>query len=134
MDAGAYALLMENLKERRLRVGALGDIRFPRGVYVYAGGAKAGLEARIERHLDPGDKPRYHVEYLTPAMEFTFPIPFPGAPPESACELAAHIARVPGALPVLNVGTSECACLTHLYGFLDGDPDAVREAVEAWQP
>ncbi|HWG90523.1 MAG TPA: DUF123 domain-containing protein [Candidatus Thermoplasmatota archaeon] len=134
MDAGAYALLMENHRERRLTVGTHGEMRFPPGVYVYAGAAKTGLAARIEKHLDPGPKPRNAIDHVVPKLDFTYPVVYPTTKGEGlACKLADRIAKLPDALPVLGVGVGECACLSHLYGFLDASPDPIREALEAWR-
>jgi len=70
----------------RLRVGSLGDIAFPPGVYVYTGSATRGLLARVGRHLRKQKRKHWHIDYL----------------------LASRHARVVGVILVTDARISEC--------------------------
>ena len=61
----AYALLMCLDDETVLRVGALGELVFPAGYYVYVGSAVRGMTARVARHMRRKKKLHWHVDYLT---------------------------------------------------------------------
>ena len=63
---GAYVLLIRLEKERKIRVGSLGDIDFRAGRYCYVGSAygPGGLEARISRHLRKDKRERWHIDHL----------------------------------------------------------------------
>ena len=61
----SYVLYLELDVPRTLRVGALGDVVFEKGGYLYVGSAKRNRDARIRRHLARTKKVRWHVDYLT---------------------------------------------------------------------
>jgi len=46
-----YILVIENYKERNVKIGRLGELHFPAGIYAYIGSGKKNLIARIKRHL-----------------------------------------------------------------------------------
>jgi hypothetical protein len=49
-DAGVYQLWIELRRPVKVCVGALGEIHFARGTYIYTGRASRGLRARVLRH------------------------------------------------------------------------------------
>ncbi len=112
---GAYVILIELRRERRLRVGALGEFGFPKGMYAYAGSAMSGLEARVARHAKRRKKVHWHVDHLTLAGRVV------GAwmvPSESdlECEINRFIQGLEGARMVARgFGSSDCGCSTHLH-------------------
>jgi Uri superfamily endonuclease len=62
--ATSYQLHIRLRQSLRLRIGALGELQFPAGEYVYTGSARRNLAARIARHRRR-DKPlRWHIDYL----------------------------------------------------------------------
>jgi len=67
-NKGAYCLCI-NVKEKILiRVGALGEIEFNPGHYIYVGSALNGLKARVQRHLKNSrgehNVTHWHIDYL----------------------------------------------------------------------
>ncbi|GAB4252153.1 MAG: hypothetical protein Kow00109_27790 [Acidobacteriota bacterium] len=60
----SYQIWFRLPQELVIRVGALGEQRFPAGLYVYTGSARRGLQARIRRHLRGGAIRRWHIDYL----------------------------------------------------------------------
>lgn len=66
---GTYILVVRLDSPRDLRVGALGDIRFDAGTYIYAGSAMGGLDQRLSRHLSREKTIRWHIDYLTTACD-----------------------------------------------------------------
>ncbi len=63
---GTYILLLHLNTIEDITVGKLGTFRFPAGWYTYIGSAMGpgGLTARLKHHLQPTDKPHWHIDYL----------------------------------------------------------------------
>lgn len=129
-EGGTFGLLLTVASDRTLEVGSLGDVRFPEGVYAYAGQAKRGFARRVDRLEEAESRARRHVDRVVDEAEDREVVRFPG--PVDACDLATHMARASGSLPVIGFGATGCTCLTHLHGFLDSDPDHVHEAFAGW--
>jgi len=73
VDKGTYALVMALKSDAAIAVGRLGcsggtggesEITFPAGYYVYFGSARAGLSARVGRHLKREKRSHWHIDYL----------------------------------------------------------------------
>ena len=64
VDAGTYQLCVKVQRTISVRIGALGHLTFPVGIYVYTGRAKRALRARVKRHLVAQKKPFWHIDYL----------------------------------------------------------------------
>lgn len=129
-DRGTFGLLLEVASDRTLEVGSLGDVRFPQGVYAYAGQAKRGFARRVDRLEEAESRARRHVDRVVDEAAHREVVPFAGT--VGACELATHMARTPGSLPVIGFGATGCTCLTHLHGFLESDRDHVEQVLAAW--
>jgi Uri superfamily endonuclease len=129
-EAGTFGLVLEVGAERRLEVGSLGSVRFPEGQYAYAGQAKRGFDDRVARLVDGESRARRHVDRVVDETTRREAVRFPGD--VDACDLATHLARAPGSLPVIGFGATGCTCLTHLHGFLETDRASVADAVAAW--
>jgi Uri superfamily endonuclease len=119
--AGAYLLRMKVCKPIRLRVGALGQVCFPPGEYLYVGSARKGIRARVERHKRLASTKRgalhWHIDYLLvhEAVQLRRAQAFPGG---SECVLAKKLASQKGAaIPVRGFGSSDCnsGCPAHLF-------------------
>ena len=66
----AVYLLFLQLEERRtIEVGALGEIEFDAGTYVYAGSAMNSAEKRLQRHFSEDKNIHWHIDYLTEEAE-----------------------------------------------------------------
>ncbi len=117
--AGVYLLVLELPRPITLRVGALGRFGFQRGWYVYAGSARRGLRARVERHLAPAKPLRWHVDYLTTAhgvQRVGALLVAEGTASECSLNRAAG-ALLGGAVPAPGFGASDCraGCPAHLW-------------------
>lgn len=127
---GTFGLLLDVASERTLEVGSLGSVRFPEGVYAYAGESKRGFGRRVDRLVEAETRARRHVDRVVDEATGREAVRFPGD--VDACDLATHLARAQGSLPVIGFGATGCTCLSHLYGFLEADPDGVEETVAGW--
>ncbi len=109
---GCYLLVIENDTRIVVTVGALGDIFFPEGYYVYAGSAMGGLEQRIARHRKKEKKLRWHIDYLlTHTRLIKVHRIVTGKNVE--CSLARHLALRLESVP--GFGCSDCRCKSHLF-------------------
>jgi Uri superfamily endonuclease len=63
---GTYVLLLHLPADETITVGRLGTFDFPAGWYTYIGSAfgSGGLLGRIKYHLQPVEKPHWHIDYL----------------------------------------------------------------------
>lgn len=115
-DGGVYLLRIKLLKEKKIKVGALGEKIFKPGYYFYAGTAQRNLKARIDRHYSSDKKFHWHIDYFLAEAElendFYFKLPRAGE-----CFLAQTLINYGGETPVAGFGASDCSCGSHLIYF-----------------
>jgi len=116
MDKGIYTLVFRN-PACTVRIGALGEIAFPAGWHIYIGSAlgSGGLK-RLDRHItlfrNRDKRPKWHVDYLLLAPEFTLA----GAVSASTTEpFECGLARKLGGQSIPGFGCSDCSCTSHLF-------------------
>jgi len=114
-DEGAYLLVLEMARGRRIDVGGLGRIPFRKGYYVYAGSSRANLSKRVERHLRLRKRHHWHIDFLRGAADSCTALPI-RASEDLEHGLAASIGELAG-WDVPRFGSSDCRCPTHLFGF-----------------
>jgi len=114
-DSGYYAVVLALDSKRKIEVGSLGRINFPRGHYVYIGSARGILTKRIKRHLVNRKRLHWHIDYLRryARVVHVFPI---RASISRECELAGAISRISD-WQITGFGASDCRCSSHLFGF-----------------
>ena len=69
---GSYALVLRLPSRRKIRVGKLGLVEFPRGHYVYFGSALGGLNARVARNLSNDKKLHWYADYLNAEVPWEY--------------------------------------------------------------
>lgn len=127
---GSYLLVLRLSKQRPIRVGALGVVTFPPGLYVYSGSAMGpgGLRARLGRHWRGGSRRRWHVDYLREQAPVAAAA-FVTGRERAECRWAALLAGLGGAMVCAGFGASDCRCPAHLVHLQDDDVHALREAL-----
>ncbi|MES3160143.1 MAG: GIY-YIG nuclease family protein [Halorubrum sp.] len=127
---GTYTLLAELPTDTTLSVGALGDVRFPAGVYAYTGSALgSGGFSRVDRHRRTAsgdhDVRHWHIDYVLghPSVRIDRVVYGPGADIE--CTVAE---RLPDG-PVTEFGASDCRCSSHLSWQPPDEADTLAERV-----
>jgi sugar fermentation stimulation protein A len=129
---GTYALFLDMDEELVARVGTLGILRFGPGVYVYAGSARRGLEARLARHARRRKVVHWHVDTLTtgPGCLVVGAMTFgPGGPSE--CGIVEILLGIEGiTLGHPSFGSTDHRCAGHLV-FIGQRPELVERAVDA---
>lgn len=114
-NAGDYMIVLQMEEDSTITVGSLGDIRFPKGYYVYVGGARKNLDQRIAHHKALRKRRHWHMDYLRNACRFTGAIPIRTKEDleHKLAEALSGIAdwTIPG------FGCTDCSCKSHLFGF-----------------
>jgi Uri superfamily endonuclease len=119
---GIYVLIVSVSKDFSVNVGALGTVRFGRGLYGYVGSAQNGFKRRIERHLGNNKRMFWHIDYLlaNDAAEVVR-VFYKDAGKLEECRISKKLAE--RGFPVKGFGSSDCVCNGHLvkienYDFL----------------
>lgn len=110
---GVYLAFFHLEDGEEIEVGALGEISFQPGKYVYIGSAMNSLESRIQRHFS-GEKENthWHIDYFSAIAE---PIGFAGFAVDSEWECIFSKAASEDCDAVEGFGASDCSCEAHLY-------------------
>lgn len=111
---GVYCLIIKVKTDIIQKIGALGKIKFKKGIYVYIGSAQNNLEKRIKRHLSKKKKIRWHIDYLLKnnfvKIEKVF---YKKVGKKEECKIALFLEKI--GKPIKNFGCSDCSCTSHLF-------------------
>jgi len=109
---GVYTLVIELGEYKTIEVGAIGDINFDKGHYIYVGSAQNGLEARIDRHLREKKKTHWHIDYLLDNAAI-IDIYISDGDRKEECRIAEYLASKLDEID--DFGSSDCSCSSHLF-------------------
>jgi Uri superfamily endonuclease len=113
---GIYALEILLDKDACIKIGALGEVLFKKGVYVYAGSAQNNLEKRVQRHLRKENKLFWHIDYLlNHEHSKIIRVLLRQGNKEQECAVAKELGMRGEA--VEGFGCSDCHCRSHLFWF-----------------
>jgi Uri superfamily endonuclease len=117
---GTYVLILHLSRSAEdIRIGRLGQFRFPSGWYAYVGSARGpgGLAARLARHLRQAKPLHWHIDYLRAQVQ-PVKVWYATGTQKRECAWARALSGLPGAsLPVPGFGASDCPCSAHLIYF-----------------
>ena len=131
---GTYCLCIENHRSQSIHVGALGEIDFPEGKYIYVGSALNSLIPRLERHLKTSrgehHVTHWHIDYFlrenSVSIESIYTI-------ETAehleCIIAEKVSKHGTSIP--HFGCSDCRCNSHLFK-VDGFKFIEKIGLKKW--
>lgn len=109
-----YVLIIQLEKPKTIKIGALGELFFQKGLYAYVGSAQSNFYHRIKRHLFKKKKLFWHIDYLLDAKKTKIKkIFFKQGPKTDECNLA-NLINEKGKL-ILRFGSSDCKCKSHLF-------------------
>jgi Uri superfamily endonuclease len=119
-DSGLYVFVMRLRTADFIEVGALGRFHFAPGWYLYTGSATRGLHKRVERHWSLKKKVRWHMDYLSTAVdaEPVGAVLVPGDAGLNECELNQQVGQmIAGSVLAPGFGASDCQadCPAHLW-------------------
>lgn len=126
-DRGSYLLVLEVPEPLKMEVGALGEVAFDRGWYVYVGSAMENLTARLERHRRKRKNFHWHIDYLRDRARVASILPLRSSK-RLECRLAGAMAEL-GGVVIPRFGSSDCRCPGHLFRF-SFNPEEDRTFVE----
>jgi sugar fermentation stimulation protein A len=129
-DRGSYILVLHVSSSRSVEVGRLGRIQFPAGYYLYVGSAEKNLTRRLERHRRERKRFFWHIDYLRARAEVHQILPIRTSD-RLECELASALKKVAD-WEVPGFGSSDCGCLSHLFG-MRTDPLHSTEFIDVLQ-
>jgi Uri superfamily endonuclease len=109
---GSYALLMQLKEDKKLSIGKLGKIDFPKGYYVYVGSAMNGIEGRVKRHQRADKKIHWHIDYFLKKAEISSAY-YLESKKRRECDIANNFSRKFEGTP--KFGSSDCQCEGHLF-------------------
>ncbi len=112
---GSYLIILYNNKQKKIKTGSLGVLKFQKGYYVYVGSGMNNVFKRIARHRQKGTKKQWHIDYIKEEMKITADIPIVRND-NIECILPDMLISCEG-IPVKNFGSSDCKCESHLYYF-----------------
>ncbi len=111
---GIYCLIINVKKDSCIRIGALGQIKFKKGKYVYIGSAQNGIEKRVARHLSQNKKVKWHIDCLllnsNVKIEKVF---YKLAAKKEECKTAGFLDK--SEVSIKGFGCSDCKCNAHLF-------------------
>lgn len=110
---GIYALFLFLKKQKSIKIGSLGKIKFPEGFYVYIGSAQISIEKRVARHFSRNKKIRWHIDYLLKHAEIKKVWVNENAHKSKECKTAKIFAENFYFVP--KFGASDCSCKSHLF-------------------
>ena len=110
---GIYVLIIAIDNDISVDTGALGTLKFEKGLYAYVGSAQKNLEERVKRHLKTEKTKFWHIDYLldNPRAK-VLKIFYKRARRPEECKIAKQLAKK--GFPIRGFGSSDCKCQTHL--------------------
>ena len=111
---GIYVLIIQINKTIRPKIGALGELTFPAGLYAYVGSAQNNLELRVKRHKRKEKRLFWHIDYLlnNEAAKVIGVYYRQGGKAEE-CQVASLLAQ--NGKSITGFGCSDCRCRSHLF-------------------
>ena len=118
LKKGTYCLCIIVNDDKTIKIGALGEVHFSKGKYVYIGSALNSLYPRLERHLkhSRGEHKvtHWHIDYLLKEPEVFIQEIYTYENGEKLeCMIASYVAKQGDSKP--RFGCSDCKCKSHLY-------------------
>jgi len=111
---GIYVLIINVCKNIQVKVGALGRIKFEKGLYAYVGSAQNNLEKRVSRHLKRKKKKHWHIDYLTSNKATNIKkVFYKKSSKKEECKTAKELSKTATAIP--RFGSSDCNCKSHFF-------------------
>ena len=123
-DRGSYIVVLRLLRDRRITVGGLGEVKFRKGFYLYAGSAMQHLTQRLARHQRLLKNHHWHIDYLREHAEYIAGVPIRTSQ-DLECGIAGALSGISD-WQVKGFGCSDCNCISHLFAMAE-DPFRTRK-------
>ncbi|RLG09707.1 DNA/RNA nuclease SfsA [Candidatus Pacearchaeota archaeon] len=116
-NKGAYLLILNLEKFKKIKIGALGIKNFKPGYYVYVGSAMKNLIHRIKRHRRKNKNLKWHIDYFLKKAKILTDIPII-ASEKLECQIAKDLYKICDGF-IYRFGSTDCKCKTHLFYFAE---------------
>lgn len=115
---GTYCLCISNSQDQTINIGALGEILFQQGLYVYVGSALNSLVPRLERHIKTSQGEHHivhwHIDYFLRENRVSVESIYSIETAEHIeCKIAEKVSE--HGVPIPHFGCSDCKCTSHLF-------------------
>jgi sugar fermentation stimulation protein A len=117
-----YVLVIEKTGSSRVRMSKE-TICMEKGLYLYVGSAKRGMEHRLARHMKKRKNRFWHIDYIICRTDATVRTIYLSPYPE--CETLSGVSQL-GALFGRKFGSSDCECPSHFVKLKQVSLDDVR--------
>lgn len=121
---GVYALVIQIEQNLTSTIGALGEIEFRKGIWIYVGSAmgagSTNLENRISRHFRDEKTVHWHIDHLLKTNAIPLRVVWAESDQAAECDLAEEMKKSPLFVAgPRGFGASDCTrgCGTHLFRF-----------------
>ena len=132
INKGTYCIVINMIKNWRVKIVAKGFINFQKGYYVYVGSALNSLTKRIERHLSDDKKKRWHADYLLLNKNAEVKeVVYTHCDKKIECDISHKINENADEY-IEGFGCSDCNCVSHLYYFKEYD-NALNSSIKAYE-
>ena len=102
-------------ENQRVSIGKRPLTNFRKGIYLYVGRAKNGLQGRIKRHLSKKKKRFWHIDYLLQKADVQEVWIKRGFFNECQTALEVKSLLKETSSPLKKFGASDCKCTSHLF-------------------
>lgn len=126
-DRGNYLVILRLRRDRRIAVGSLGRVKFPKGYYCCVGSAMKDLAQRIARHHRTAKKKLWHIDHLREHADFIAGVPIRSGT-DREDEIASSLRGIAD-WTVPGFGCTDRGCGTHLFGMHE-DPLHFRPFID----
>ena len=117
-----YVLVIEKTGSPLVRMRK-DTICMEKGLYLYVGSAKKGLEQRLERHMKKRKNRFWHIDYITSRRDSAVQAIYLSPSPE--CETLNTVSQL-GRLFGRKLGSSDCKCPSHFVKLNQVDIGGLR--------
>jgi len=117
-EGAVYCLCISVEEQTQIKVGALGELTFQRGKYVYIGSALNRIRPRVLRHINnslgKGNVTHWHIDYLLREPKVSVrTVYLKYTEDKEECKLAESGSQ--HGEPIPGFGCSDCRCVSHLF-------------------
>jgi len=102
-------------ENQRISIGKRPLTNFRKGIYLYVGRAKNGLQGRIKRHLSKKKKRFWHIDYLLQKAKVQEVWIKPDFFDECRTAFEVKSLLKDTFSPLKKFGASDCKCASHLF-------------------
>jgi Uri superfamily endonuclease len=122
-ERGLYLLVIHLNESKTISIGKRYPHHFEKGLYIYTGRARNGLEARIARHCRQKKKAHWHIDFFLEKATLKEVWIKPDAYDECGTVETIKDLLPESSVPFRGFGSSDCRCQGHLVHSASAETD-----------